>query len=258
MSNSSDDLSVGNSRSVHSLLSRARSLLLLIGACLLSCLLVDYLNAPLLAVCALTGILGWLLYYRAGLNRWSVLVWCLATVVSYAALWEMVPVALCGGKLRTTALIGLLSLMASMVLFLVVAAKNRKGRGRNLAGVALALLVLVFYMREGGKFYGRIASLEAMQKTTQTLVDLHRLGNEVESLRAKLGRLPDDEEELARLQGKPMPLCCRGYRYTYHRINGDYYIRGRMDHIWERRPDVYGHPVYYQGPTSTLPIISIP
>ena len=46
---------------------------------------------------------------------------------------------------------------------------------------------------------------DAMQETRHKILVLHCLAGDIEAIRARLGRVPNDEAELVALRGKPMP-----------------------------------------------------
>jgi len=239
---------------------KVRGLLLLIGGCVLSCLLIDYVDSPILASCMFTGVVGWFLSRWVGLNFWGVLFWCSALVLSYAMSWEKATTALHGtANTQVLLAVEMLCVGASMVCFFVASMRNQKKRKRNVIGVVLAILVLISF---AGKTTGtprQNAYLEAVRKTTQTLIGFHQLGNEVEALRAKLGRLPNNEEEFVRLRGEAMPVYSGTHCYHYSHADGTHYqISCCMNCIWGIGFDLLGYHVCYYGPASTERIYSEP
>ncbi|MBN2294945.1 MAG: hypothetical protein JXM70_21130 [Pirellulales bacterium] len=250
------DISVEQSdkdnRSARIFRSSAGCLLFLLGACVLAWVLIVYGRAPLLASGILAATIGWLFYRWADFNHFGVLLWCLATVVSYAAIENQTSINEGDMVLQVANIVGMLSYMAAAIAFLVAAVRCRARRGRNLAGLALVLFSHVFWCLEASEIHRHIAFQEEIQETTRTLIDLHRLGNEVESFRVQFGRLPHDEEELVRFRRKPMPFHWDKYRYSYYLTDNNHYnLSCSVNSPWGRNWDLWGYILHYYGPTST-------
>jgi len=118
--------------------------------------------------------------------------------------------------------IGFVSMIAGMVVFLVAASKARRGRAVNCAGCMLILFIWLTFGGAAAEIINRLECQNRVENTTHTIIKLHQLAAEIEAFRERLGRLPDDEEELVQLRGQPMP--------TYYK---DYCIRSALS---EKRP----------------------
>jgi hypothetical protein len=83
---------------------------------------------------------------------------------------------------------------------------------------------------------------------------MHKLGAEIEAIRARIGRLPNDEQELVALRGQPMPPYFRAYQTHYYRHNKDAYrIDAMVPDFWGNHGDIFGWIVHYSGPGSPRP-----
>jgi len=101
-------------------------------------LLVAYLDMGWLASCVMTVAVGWVLIRLAGANTKGVVLWCLAVVVLRTSFRALLYGAEDGWGL-CCGLTALILSVASCVMFLVAAARDRARRGRNCACFNLAL-----------------------------------------------------------------------------------------------------------------------
>jgi hypothetical protein len=96
-------------------------------------------------------------------------------------------------------------LVIACVAFLVAACRSKQRRRRNalaVAGAPLAI-VLTFFAIHGFLFGARELRIARQMRANQPV--LQALIDEVDAIAARSGRVPRSEEELVRLQGKPMP-----------------------------------------------------
>jgi hypothetical protein len=218
-------------------------------ACALAYLLIAVWNQPLPAAWIAAGVIGWLLFGWARLNRWGVVLWCLAAAALCTALGDMLNPASDVAATQLLIPIGLLSSTTSAIIFLVAGVKNQAKRGRNIAGVTIVIGSLIFFAKEASSIRAPLSDLEAIQQTTKTLLDLHRLGNEVEAFRVKFGRIPQSEEEFVQCRGKPMPPFQNEFRYHYCKQSDDqYHLSCCVSGAWGRDCDIFGYILLYYGP----------
>jgi hypothetical protein len=191
-----------------------------------------------LVACVLTAVVGWILNRFAHVKTAGVVLWCLATAALITAtlspkgdLWPIS--ALC-------ALMAVILFVASSIVFLVAAMKDRTRRRQNCAGCTLAAFTLIAWFVGLGVIGDCVRCQEHLKSGTETLMPLNKLGIEIESLRKRLGRLPRDEEELVSLRGTPMPPYYQELRLHYSRLDEEHYEL-RCVGSWI---------VYYYGPNS--------
>jgi len=215
-------------------------------------LLAVFLDMPWLASWTTAATVGWVLIRVARANARGVVFWWLALV----ALSTSVRALLHGtefGWVVCSAVAGLVLTVIACLVFLVAAVRDRTRRGRNCACFNLALFTLVFWMISAGDIGSRLHYLKEVRHTTKVLTSLHALGTEIESLQARLGRLPKDEEELVALRGKPLPAFYKEYRIHYQRQDGDQYrLECSLSDFWGHAWD--GWIVFYNGPDSLRPL----
>ena len=104
-----------------------------------------------------------------------------------------------------------------------------------------------------GSYFSKTVShtrhLEDVEHTTATLVTLHRLAGEIETIRARLGRLPTGEKELETLRRAPLPAFWKDYRIHYERRDEEHYdLTCTLQNFWGYGWDIFGWNVYYHGP----------
>lgn len=198
------------------------------------------------ALGALTVAIAFVIY-RAGVNATGVALWGLAVAVIVASRGVPMPEvssALC-------VLAGLLLLLASSIACFVAAVNDRARRGRNCACCSLALFTLIAGLIVGNKLNGHLQYQASIQHTTDTLITLHELSLEIESLRSRLGRLPEDEEELIALRGEPMPTFYLDSQIHYYRDDADHYgLHCCLSDFWGHARDLFGWLIQYRDPES--------
>jgi hypothetical protein len=222
-------------------------------ACGFAYLLVVVWGHPLPATWIVICIAGWMLVFFGQLNRWGILFWCLTAMSLSAALQNSLASASQGNGVPQPLhfLIPVFTL-AGMMAFLVAAGRNHMYRGRNFGGIALIVATFICGGIKHSSISNHLDSQEAILQTTQMLIDLHRLGNEVESFRSKFNRLPVNEAEFVRFRGKPMPPYHGKYCYSYQEMGAeDYNITCCIFDAWGRHWDLFGYIMLYYGPNST-------
>ena len=116
----------------------------------------------------------------------------------------------------------------------------------------LAFSTLVICCTAVAAFRGHLSYLKEVRETTQILIELHKMGNEVEKIKLQLGRLPNNEEEFVRLRGKPMPTNGQFKTIDYYKLDSDHYQLGSdLRSFWGRDRDLFGYILSYYGPKST-------
>jgi hypothetical protein len=147
----------------------------------------------------------------------------------------------------------LLSLPAG-ILLLLASVKNRTRCAGNCAGCMIVLFALVVYWVSGGTMRSYRVGPEAVQQTRQLILMLHRLTADIEAIRVRLGRLPNDEAELVALRGKPMPPYYQDYRVRYMRNyregypRADYFLECGASQFWGHHWDLFPWIFLFHGP----------
>jgi hypothetical protein len=243
--------------------SRLRWLLglsVLVAAAAVAWLLAAYVHAPWLASCVLVAAIGWVLYRLAHVSRVGIVLWCLAAVVGAACcclVLSTTEITIPFAPLLYGAVWAVFS-FASSIAFLVAALRTRTRRGRNCACCMLLLVTLIACNFTCGKIANHRCQQHAVQHTNETFIKLNALATEIESIRATLKRLPDDEKELVKLRGKPMPTFYRHYQIRYERLEKDhYYLTCSLSDFWGHAWDFWPWIVQYNDPASPRRIHAI-
>ena len=147
-------------------------------------------------------------------------------------------------------LAGIPLLLASGIVFLVAAVRNRVRPTWNCALCNLALFTLIVWLLVGDKVAGYLNRRGEERKTNVTFAELNKLGREIEAIHARLGRLPRDEEELVALRRNPMP------EYFIYAPRGDdrFLLICSLPRFWGRGAPVWWEVVYF-GPGSQRKIM---
>ena len=165
-------------------------------------LLTIYAAYPVLASCLIIVAIGYTLQF-AGANLPGVFVWIAAAAMLSAALWttsrSIFPPDF------FLAFGGFSFSLPAGVAFLVASIKNRGRCAANFAGCMLVLFTVLIYWFPGGTLKTYRQCRDASRETRQKILVLHCLAGDIEAIRARLGRVPNDEAELVALPGKPMP-----------------------------------------------------
>jgi hypothetical protein len=220
------------------------------AACAIAWLLAAQMGSPFQASCVLIAAIGWVLYRFARANILGIVLWCLSaavisrlckTVMRAELFWEV------------NIAVGALLPIVTSIVFLVAAAIDRRRRIANCGGCVLALFTLVAWIAGANTLHNAFHMQEDSRETTRTLVAVHKLAQEVDSIRAHLGRLPKNEEELIRLRGKPMPtLGARHSPIQYYRTSDvDYRLSFGLRNFWGHHWDLWGYVASYYGPNTT-------
>ena len=210
---------------------------------------VIYMNAPWAASYVMAAAIGWILYRLARANASGIALWCLA-VVAVGTTCGVLPGSEADGLMALCSLTGVILLLASATAFLAAALKDRIHRGGNCAGCNLALFTLIAWVAGYAGINSRVRHQDAVQRTTETIIELHKLAAEVESIRARLGRLPNDEMELVALRQKPMPTFYRNFQIGYRLDRDRYYLTCSLSDFWDCHWDLFGWIVSYYGPNA--------
>jgi hypothetical protein len=225
-------------------------LLIVTAASAVTWWLVAHMDLAWLASYVMAAAIGWVLYRLARVNTVGIVLWCLAVVVLGTGLWAL-PTGKVDGLRVFCALTWLLSVVASSIVFFVAGVKDRTHRGRNCACCDLALFTLIGWIIICvicANVQSQVRRQEDAQQTTETLIKLHKLATEIESFRARLGRLPKDEEELVALRGEPMPTFYQQFAIHYKRLGGDRYeLTCSLRSFWGYGWDLWGWHVAYYG-----------
>ena len=97
---------------------------------------------------------------------------------------------------------------------------------------------------------------ETIQATRELILTLHRLSAEIETIRSRLGRLPDNEGELVDLRGEQMPLFYKDFHITYRRDDRNgYSLNCCVGNVWGHG---WGEIIDFHGPESTQRISVVP
>jgi hypothetical protein len=224
---------------------------ILAAACVFAWLLVARMDSPFSAACMLIAAIGWVLYQFAQASTPGVVLWCAAAVAISEAYWR--PIDNEGLWEACVVLGGLLPLVGSLV-FLHDAVTNRKRQAANCGGCVLALLTLITWIVAGSTIRDSRSRQESVQETTHALITLHKLANDIETIRASLGHLPKDEKELVRLRGKPMPLLgARHDPISYYRGSDlNYQLNFGLTSFWGYHSNYYVACFYGSNTTPRL------
>jgi hypothetical protein len=225
------------------------------AACGVAAMLIAAFDMPLGAAWIVVGVFAWIFVSLLGMSKWGVGLWALMSMglcaLSPAAL---LPGGECPPARQYLALATTVLAMSSMAAFLLAAGFARRANtrpGKHFAGITLVIITGIFSAIVASNFRDRLRGQEAIERTTHMLIDLHRLGNDVESFRTQYSRLPSDEKELVAFRGKPMPPFHDKFCYSYQRAGGDeYYIECTMSDAWGGHWDLFGYIVAYYGPRS--------
>lgn len=224
--------------------------LLLAASSAVAWVLVVHANLPWVASYVLAAAIGWTLYRLARVNTAGVILWCLAVVTTSTSCWAL-PHGDEGALMALCGVTGSILFVASTIVYLIAALKDRTRRGRNCACCNLALFTWIAWSASCASIGSRLRHQEAVQHTTETIITLHKLAADVESIRARLGRLPTDEKELVALRQKPMPLFYIQYQIGYQRVDQDrYHLTCSLSDFWDRHRDLFGWIVLYDGPAA--------
>lgn len=220
---------------------------ILAAACVVAWLLVAHLDLPFPASCVLIAATGLVLYRFSLASTPGVVLWCAAAVAISEAYW--MPIRTNGLWVTCILLGGVLPLVSSAV-FLIAALENRTRQAVNCAGCVLALFTLITWIVAGRTIHDAIHIQKDIQETTRRLATVHKVAQDVESIRARLGRLPKDEKEFVQLLGKPMPVFGEYDRISYYRNSDlDYRLNFSLRSFWGYGGDFY--VASYQGPNTT-------
>jgi hypothetical protein len=140
-------------------------------------------------------------------------------------------------------------MLISCVVFLVTAFDDQTLRGRHCAACVMVVSSVFIPASCAATSVRNAQYLKSVAFTTETLLTLNRLGIEIEAIRARLGRLPEGEQELVTLRGAPMPTFYEDYRISYERRDEqDYILSCTLDSFWGHGWDLFGWIVHYKGP----------
>jgi hypothetical protein len=216
-------------------------------ACLVAWALASYCDRPLLASWVLIAAIASVLHRFARVSTIGLVLWCVAIVAITVFQWPPIPpsrdwlIGMC------LILGGLLPLVSGIV-FLVAAARNRKGQAANCGACMLALSTLITWSAANLTAFDCRVAQGGVQETARTLVQLHQLGTEVESFRDRFGRLPTGVDELARSRREPMPTLFQNSKIRYDRLGENrYQLTCNLLHVWDRG---WGWIVVYHGTRS--------
>lgn len=197
------------------------------------------------------AVAGWVLVRFVRVSKVGIAAWCLGGAMMTTLFCLPSPDDFFGFTLLLGLAALLLIVFVSNIAFLLAAAANRTTRARNCACCVLTVFSLIIWMAVNRTAHRQHDYHEAVAQTTHTLITVHELGNDVESIKARLGRLPKDEKELVRLRGKPMPTYREKYTIGYVRRDDDrYYLTYNASDFWGRNGDLWGWIVEYYGPNS--------
>jgi hypothetical protein len=208
-------------------------------------LLAIYAEHPVLAAWLIIAAIGYTLRF-AGANVPGVLLWIAAAAMLNSAVWTTSL-----GELVLLALGGALLSLPAGVVFLVASIKNRKRCAANCAGCMLVLFTVLICLFPGHTLNTYRDRREANQDSRQKILALHRLAADIEAIRARLGRVPNDEAELVALGGKPMPL----HVLYVNQGTNSYVLIGGVPQLWGHS-DLFGWGLDFFGP-NTVPRVRV-
>jgi hypothetical protein len=213
-------------------------------------LLTIHVGAPWMAGYVIALGVSAFLYQFARLNGAGVLLWGLAISAIDTGYWTLT-IDDEGNSGPFCVLTGLALLVASGIVFLVAAVTDRTRRGRNCAGCNVALFTLIAWFVIVRGITNHIYAEQQVQRTTDSLIALYKLGNEIDAFQARMGRIPKDEKELVAIWGKPLSPLGQHPRISYRRHGEDHYdLLCIFGHFWGRHWDIFGWNVSYDGPHS--------
>jgi hypothetical protein len=222
--------------------------------CTIAFVLITFFDLYVAASWILITVVGYVLYRWTELRRSGIVLWCLAA----AAISITMPMAFSvsydvgSGTKEFFSALGILLTIASTVVFIIAAALDRTRFPGNCGGAVLALSTFIISCAAVAAFHGDLSYLKEVKETTQTIVELHKIGNEVEKFKLQLGRLPNNEEELVNLRGKPMPTNGRFTIVNYYKLDDNHYsLNSSLRSFWGRHWDLFGYVLSYYGPHST-------
>jgi len=187
----------------------------------------------------------------ARVNTAGIALWCLAALLISLQQWTPISEHLLGFKDMHSIFISLFLMIGSIV-FLVSAARHRRRRVGNCAGCILAFFTLIICATMANDTQNCRRQMDDIERTTHILIILHKLANDIESIRTRIDRLPADEQELVRLRGKPMPTYRGLYRIHYYRYDMEQYdLSCCQSNFWGSHWDLFGWILHYYGPHST-------
>jgi hypothetical protein len=198
---------------------------------------------PVLASCLIIAAVGYTLWF-AGANVPGVLLWIVAAAMLSVAVWATSHGAFFPPEILLALGGFLLSLPAGAV-FLVASIKNRRRCAASCAGCTLVLSTVLIFWFPGETLHTYRDRREADQDARQTILMLHRLAADIDAIRARLGRVPNDDAELVALRGKPMPP---DFLYV-NQGDQSYVLTGFVCQLWGRG-DIFGWSVNYHGPNA--------
>jgi hypothetical protein len=226
-------------------------LAILAAASVAAWLLAAYAHWPIAAAIVMIAAVGGVLYRTAHANAYGVALWCLAILLISLHQWTPISEYLPGSKDAYRG-ISSLFLVTGCIVFLVRAAKYRHSRAANCAGCVLAFYTLCFCAAVSSDAYRLRTYLDCVDHTTHILITLHKLANDIEAIRTRIGRLPANEAELVQLRGEPMPIYYGQYRINYYlRDSGIYDLSCCENNFWGSHWDIFGWILHYYGPQST-------
>ncbi len=188
-----------------------------------------------------------MLYRLARVNGYGIALWLVAEILAAILFW-MLQNAWFNGLMALCGFATLALVLVSSVIFLVTAFEDRARCGRHCAACIFALSWLIISGSCVSKARGHTQYLEDVEHTTETLVTLHCLAADIETIRARLGRLPT-QQELETLRGAPLPAYWKDYRIEYQRLDEEHYhLACSMQSFWGHGWDLFGWRVFYRGP----------
>jgi hypothetical protein len=219
---------------------------ILVATAALAWWLVVGMGLPYVAWCLAATVVGLVLYRLSRVNGYGIALWLVAEILSITLRW-MWQDAWFNGLMLLCAFALLVLLLISCVIFLVTAFQDQARRGRHCAACIIVLSSLIIPGSYVSKTAMHARDLEEFEHTTETLITLHRLAAEIETIRAHSGRLPTGEE-LETLRGAPLPVFWKDYRIQYERHDEEHYeLSCTMQSFWGYGWDIWGWIVCYHG-----------
>ncbi len=225
------------------------ALVLLVGVGLFST--AAHFDLPMQAAWGVIALIAWTLWRLTNASRWGIRLWAIgATAISLAWRWDLSLAQDSSGLLlKLPNIVGLLSLFVAGIIFFCALFEFRASVPENCFGVTLAFFSLFTLFSATSSANAIVNAQKNENATTQSLILLHKLGEEVEAIRAKRGSVPIDEEEFVRLRGEPLPIYRYTHRITYQRRNGnEYELELLMPDFWGGSWDFFGYIIRYAGP----------
>ena len=192
-------------------------------------LLAIYAGQPVLASCLIIAAIGYSLWF-VGANTPGIVLWIVGAPMLSAAVWtasnrdwwNFLPPQI------LLTLGGFLLCLPAGICFLLASIKNRGRCAANCGGCMLVVFTVAIFSFPGCTLKTYRDTRDDKQGGRQTILALHRLIGDIEAIRARLGRVPNDEAELVTLRGKPMPPDV----HYLNRGNPDYMLSGRFGGLW--------------------------